>query len=46
MTCFIDPTTHMDLSFIPDAIDQTKAYEGSNKAEKGDIFQNKDSLSK
>lgn len=38
MTCFIDPTTLMDLSFVLDAIDQTKPCEGSNKAEEGDGF--------
>lgn len=38
MIYFIDPTTLMDLSFILDAIDQTKPCEGSNKAEEGDFF--------
>lgn len=38
MIYFIDPTTLMDLSFILDAIDQTKPREGSNKAEEGDVF--------
>lgn len=38
MICFIDPTMLMDLSFILDAIDQTKPCEGSNKAEEGDVF--------
>lgn len=35
MIYFIDPTTLMNLSFIPDAIDQTKPCKGSNKAEGG-----------
>lgn len=38
MIYFIDPTTLMNLSFIPDAIDQTKPCKGSNKAEGGDGF--------
>lgn len=39
MICFIDPTTLMSLSLIPDAIDQTKPCKGSNKAEGRDAFQ-------
>lgn len=38
MIYFIDPTMLMDLSFILDAIDQTKPCEGCNKVEEGDIF--------
>ena len=38
MTCFVDSTTLMDLSFVLHALDQTKPCEESNQAGEGDIF--------